>query len=160
MLAEPAHAYVIDLQAPLTDDFFRLFRDIGFDEAAEEAGLTISVYFMLDRALTSVQAMERISRLLGRAHLVPVRNEAIGDVLLIPQAAFIYKGIHKSRELLLPRLSLEALDLIDEPDFTFAEFIARNGAGVSPELRTELWNFLVAVYDQRRSDREGGNVVL
>lgn len=159
MLAEPGYDYLIDLQAWLLNRFFTLFSDIGFEAGAREAELAVTVYFMLDRRLTSVEAAGETARHLRRAELVIIRNAAIGDVLSLPEALARYREFPKDRELVLPRLSVNALNYLDRPDFTFAEFIAKNGKNAPVDLRAELWAFLEAVYNQRQAGDSGAPVV-
>ena len=160
MVGEPNHDYVIDLQDNLLNPFFRIYSDIAFDEGAAEAGIAVSVYFMLDRTLTSVRAASEVSRLAAGASFIPVRNEAIGNILAIPEGARLYEGIRKNREIMLPRLSIDALNLIDDPQFSFSGFVARNGEGYPLELKIELFQFLETIYNQRRADEAGGPVTL
>ncbi len=158
ILSEPDFDYVIDLDAGLIDSFFRIFSDIGFGEAAREAHLGVAIYFILDRKISSVQKALAISRLCKNVDFVPVRNEAMGNILAVPQAASIYHDIRKNREIQLPRLSIDALNFLDRPDFSFAKFLARNGEDVPFELRIELWAFLEAVYNQRKTGDSGNPV--
>ena len=160
MVDEPDHDYVIDLQDNLLKPFFKVYSDIAFAEGAAEAGIAVSVYFMLDRTLTSVRAAAEVSRLAAGASFVPVRNEAIGNILAIPEGARLYEGIRKNREIMLPRLSVDALNLIDDPQFSFSGFVARNGEGYPLELKIELFQFLETIYNQRRVDEAGGPVTL
>lgn len=159
IIGEPDHDYVIDLQASLLDRFFAIFEDIGFDTAAHEAGITVAVYFLIDRSLTSVAAAARLSGMLRHSSFIPVRNEALGNILTLPEAARIFHEMKKTRDLVMPRLSIPALNRIDEPDFTFAGFIERNGDGETLEMRVELWNFLESVYNQRETAEKGGPVL-
>ncbi|MCB1387274.1 MAG: hypothetical protein KDJ80_15155 [Nitratireductor sp.] len=160
IIGEPQYDYLIDLDASLLDRFFRLYRDIAFDAGAAEQGMRITVYFLLDRTLSSVEAAAETRQLAGKVAFVPVRNEAIGNILAVPQGAKRYHAIEKSREILLPRLSVDALNLIEGPDFSFGAFIARNGEGYPLELKVELFQFLETIYNQRRSDESGMPVAL
>lgn len=160
IMAEPGFDYVIDLQDHLLEQFFSIFADIGFAEAASSAGISITVYYLVDRHLNSVERAARLARSFTDVHFVPVRNEALGNVLSLPQAAKLYHEMPKTRDLALPRLSIAALNRIDEADFTFARFIESNGSAEALEMRIELWNFLESVYNQRQTAEAGGPVVL
>ena len=155
ILAETGVDYIIDLQSDLLDAFFRIFSDIGFEHAAREAGLNLSIYFILDRAMTTMQSARRIGEMLHESDFVLVRNEAVGNVLTLPEAARIRAQIKNARDLSMPALSIEAANFIEKPEFTFAGFVARNGEGAPLEMRIELWNFLEAVYNQRGRAAEG-----
>lgn len=160
VINEPEYDYLVDLQAENLRSFFRIFNDISFDAGAREAGVAITVYYVLDRTVTSVQAAKDIRRLAGRATFVTVVNEAVGNVLVLPQAASIHAEINPDRTITLPRLSIEALNLTDQPEFTFSGFIASNGMNVPLELRVELFGFLEAIYNQKKVGEEGGEVIL
>ena len=159
IINEPDFDYLVDLDAQFLRSFFRIFSDIAFDQGARGAGIEITVYFMIDRTVDSVRAAGEIRRQCGDVQFVPVINEAIGNVLVLPQAASLYSDISKAREITLPRLSIEALNLTDQPDFSFADFIARNGAGTPLELRVELFGFLEGIYNQKRVSDAGGSVL-
>lgn len=152
VLGEPDHDYIVDLDASMLWRFFQIYRDIGFDRAAADKGITVTVYFFIDRSLTSVEALAKVSKMIDEAGLIAVRNEMIGNVLTIPRAAAVYQDIPKTGEIQLPRLSVDALNHIDAPAFTFSDFIAHNGANTLLELRIEIWNFLETVYNQVQPD--------
>jgi hypothetical protein len=150
VISEPSFDYVIDLEANLLSSFFKIYFDIGFEQAAHETNLNVSVYFVLDRKISTVNNALKISKLCKHAEFIPVRNEAMGNILTLPQAANVYGQIKRLREIQLPRLSINALNYIDQSDFSFANFLARNGDGVPLELRIEIWAFLESVYNQRQ----------
>lgn len=151
IINEPDYDYLIDLDARFFNSFFKLYQDISFEEGLAEAQFSIQVYFVIDRTIASLEAAKRISQICTIAHFIPVRNEAMGNVLVLPQAAKIYKEINKAQEVILPRLSIDALNYIDGPQFSYADFLARNGGDVPLELRIEIWSFLEAVYNQREA---------
>lgn len=151
ILSETHFDYVVDLEANLLQGFFKIYSDIGFEQAAAEANLRVSVYFILDRKVSSVSTALTISKSCKHAEFIPVRNEAMGNILTVPQAANVYSQIRHHRDIQLPRLSVNALNYLDQPDFSFANFLARNGDGVPLELKIEIWSFLETVYNQRQS---------
>ena len=156
ILSEPQFDYVLDLEANLLTRFFKVFSDIGFEQAAYEAKMTVSVYYVLDRKISSVQTAKELAKECVHSEFIPVRNEAMGNILTIPQAANIYSQIKKRREIHLPRLSVNALNHIDQPNFSFSDFLARNGQNAPRELRIEIWAFLEAVYNQQQTGQDGG----
>lgn len=149
ILSEPQFDYVIDLDQALLGPFFKIFSDIRFDQAAKDQGISVSIYFMLDRKVSTISAALDIQRLARKCAFVPIRNEAIGNILTVPLAARIYGEIEKTREIILPRLSIDALNHIDRLEFTFADFLSRNGENAPPSIRFEIWNFLESLYNQR-----------
>ena len=150
MIAVPGVNFVVDLQASLLDRFFTIFNDIAFDTGARESGIDVVVYFIVDRSLNSIHAAEQVRAKLRASELVLVHNEAIGNALNIPGAVEEYEDIEKDRDLVLPKLSEEARDLVETADFSFADFITGKSANISIVIRRELWHFLETIYNQRK----------
>lgn len=155
MIERPDRSYVVDLQASLLTQFFKIFEDIAFDEGAKQAGIGVVVFFLIDRQLQSLHAAEAIREKLRCSEFVLVLNEAIGNPLHIPEAATEFAEMDKDRDLVLPELSEEALAYVEMPGFSFARFIAGSSHEVPLQLRRELWNFLEAIYNQRRAGGSG-----
>lgn len=149
MIQKPEVNYVVDLQASLLARFFTIFHDIGFDEGAREAGIDIVVFFIVDRSMSSIHAAERLRQRIGGSEFVLVHNEAIGTLLHLPSAIQEYQGIEKDRDLVLPKFSDATRDFVENPDFSFASFIAGGFHKVPLPIRHELWEFLESLYDQR-----------
>ena len=155
MIEHPERSYVVDLQASLLTRFFRIFEDIAFDEGARQSGIGVVVFFLIDRQLQSIQAAESIREKLRCSEFVLVLNEAIGSPLHIPEAAIEFEEMDKDRYLVLPELSEAAIEYTESPGFSFGSFIAGGAKQVPLQLRRELWNFLEAIYNQRRAGGSG-----
>lgn len=149
MIGEPTNHYVVDLQSELHLKFFNIFHDIAFDEGAREAGIDVSVYFLLDRSTSSLQAARVVRSKLRCSEFVVVLNEAIGTLLHLTSVRENYQRIPKDREIALPRLSAEARAVFEQPGFSFADFVAGGSGSVSSDVRFELWNLLELIYNQR-----------
>lgn len=149
MIAEPANNYVVDLQASLLVKFFNIFSDIAFDEGAREAGIGVSVYFLLDRSTSSLQAARMVRSKLRCSEYVVVINEAIGTLFHLASARENYLRIPKDREVVLPRISTAAREYIEQPGFSFSGFIAGHSEAAPSAVRFELWNLLETIYNQR-----------
>ena len=155
MIARPDINYVIDLQSSLLNRFFAIFRDIGFDQGAAEAGTGISVFFIVDRSMSSILAAEKLRPKIGESTFVLVHNEAIGTLLHLPSAASEYSEIEKDRDLVLPKFSDAARDYIEDVRFSFADFIAGGYHDTPMAIRHELWSFLESLYNQRSRGETG-----
>jgi hypothetical protein len=150
MIANPGVSSVVDLQASLLDRFFNIFNDIAFDTGAQASGIGVVVYFIVDRSLNSIHAAEHVRTKLRSSELVLVHNEAIGNALNIPGAVEEYEDIEKDRDLVLPKISEEARELVESAGFSFADFISGKSANVPLLIRRELWQFLETIYNQRK----------
>lgn len=149
MIGEPTNNYVVDLQSERLLRFFTIFYDIAFDEGAREAGIGISVHFVLDRSTSSLQAARMIRSKLRCSEYVVVINEAIGTIFHLASARESYDRMAKNREIVLPRISGAARAYIDQPDFSFSRFIAGRADEVPSAVRYELWSVLETMYNQR-----------
>ncbi len=160
MIERPGVNHLVDLQSEWLDKFFTIFHDIGFDKGAAEAGIGVVVFYMVDRSISSIETAAKIRKKARKSEFVLLRNAAIGNLLHIPSAARSYMRIDKDRDLSLPRLSDAASVFIERQGFTFADFIARNGADAPLEIRNELWNFLEIIYNQREAGRSGTTLLI
>ena len=155
MLGQPGGHFLIDLSARHFSKFFNIYRDIGFEQGAEESGLDVSVFFLIDRTEASIEAAAALSASIPGTRFLTVRNSAIGDALGQGQATNIYHQMRIDREILLPQLSPEALGMLEHPDFHFDTFIAGKYEHFPFELKAELWGFLEGLYEQRDSVGSG-----
>ena len=155
MLQAAGGNFLIDLSAHHFTRFFGIYRDIGFEEGAQETGLEISIFFLIDRHAESIRTAANLARSLPCARFIPVLNGAIGDALGEDNCADIYQSIQKDREILLPGLSAEGLGMIEHCDFHFDSFVAGRYDHFPFELKAELWGFLEALYEQRPSGNDG-----
>lgn len=160
MIANPQLNHIVDLQSELLEKFFSIFHDIVFDEGAGEAGLGIAVFFIVDRSMSSIAAAEKVRGKLRQSEFILVRNEAIGSLLHVPSAARNYMLIDKDRDLVLPKLSEAAMAHIEQPGFTFADFIAKRSEDAPIEVRYELWDFLETIYNQREAGESGTTLLI
>lgn len=160
IIAEPNFNYVIDLQAGLLERFFTIFHDIAFDEGAEEAGIGVAVFFLLDRSISSIHKAAWVRDKLSCSDFAVVQNEALGTLLHLPSAAKDYLSIPKDRDLSLPRLSVKAREYVEQPGFSFGRFLTGGAAEAPVEIRMELTRFLEVLYNQRKRSGSGTTLVL
>ncbi|MEP1208655.1 MAG: hypothetical protein ABJM29_15105 [Rhizobiaceae bacterium] len=155
MLTQPGAHFLIDLEARHFSQFFQIYQDISFELGAEQVGLDMSVFFLIDRTEASIQAAAELSAAIPGTRFQTVRNAAIGDALGIGRSSDIYHRMRIDREILLPELSAEALGMLEHPDFHFDSFIAGKYEHFPFELKAELWSFLEGLYEQRDSVDSG-----
>jgi hypothetical protein len=149
MIGDPERHYVVDLQSVFLERFFKIFHDIGFDSGAAEAGLDTTVLFMVDRSMSSIHAADKLRARLGTSSFVLVQNGAVGTILHLPSAASEYSEIEKDRDIILPKFSDAARHYIEDPGFSFAQFIAGGYRDAPIDIRQEVWSFLESLYEQR-----------
>ncbi len=160
IIAEPQFHYIIDLQSAFLNKFFKIFSDIRFDEGAREVGIGVAVFFIVDRSMSSIHAAEWLRGQLTCSEFILVRNDAIGTLLHMPVAAANYLRINKDRDLVLPKLSANALSFIEQRGFTFSDFIAGEMSPPPDTVRLELWKFLETIYNQRGTSGSGTTLLI
>ncbi len=160
IIAEPQFHYIIDLQSEFLNKFFKIFSDIRFDEGAREAGIGVAVFFIVDRSMSSIHAAEWLRGQLACSEFILVRNDAIGTLLHMPVAAANYLRINKDRDLILPKLSANAVSFIEQRGFTFSDFIAGEMSPPPDAVRLELWKFLETIYNQRGTSGSGTTLLI
>jgi hypothetical protein len=155
MIGRPDINYVVDLQSSLLNRFFTIFSDICFDAGAAEAGTGVVVFFVVDRSISSIHAADHIRSKLTCSEFVLVRNDSIGNLLHLPSAAQEYHEIRKDRDLVLPKFSEAAREFVEQPHFSFSDFIAGHYNSAPLPIRHELWDFLEKIYNQRETSSSG-----
>lgn len=154
--SEAGHSrFLVDLSARHFVKFFDIYRNIQFESGAEESGLDLTVFFLIDRTPDSIEAAVALSKSLSKTRFVTVRSSAIGDALSQGHCADIYHAMRKEREVLLPKLSSQALEMLEHPDFHFDQFLSGKYGHFPFLLRKELWGFMESLYEQRDSMETG-----
>ncbi len=160
MIAEPGNNYVVDLQASLLDKFFTIYHDIAFDEGATQAGISVAVFFILDRTLDSIHAARAVRQKLRASEFITVINEAIGSPLVLPGGEDAIRHLARDREVTLPVLSAASRQIIEQPGFSFSDFIVGEIDNVPKAIYFELWQFLETIYNQRVVGASGSAMLI
>ena len=133
ILSRPGRDYVIDVPAPLLARFCELALDLDVCEAAREKGFRIAVFYVVDKAQTSLRAAVAAEELLLPDLFVPVANRHVGSSLPkhLPGPA-VY----------LERFDAALQEIIANRRFSLRAFLLGDEAAVPEELRANLRNFL------------------
>ncbi len=100
---------MIDLSARHFSPFFQIYRDIDFQTGAEECGLEVSIFFIIDRTEASIVAAAELCASL-RAH--PLHSGSKRSdwrcTCQWEKVLTFLQGMRVDREIILPELSAEA----------------------------------------------------
>ncbi len=151
ILAEPLHDYVIDLSSKHFSRFFKVFSEIGFEQGAQEAGLRVAVYYILQPTIGSVLSGAGVRDGLRHSRFIPVHSEVLGDGRGDPAFAANFQLLRPDRELRLPMLEPEAAAYVCRPDFSFQNLFTEAFTEVEPKPREQLCDFLEALHKQFQS---------
>ncbi|MEL6968453.1 MAG: hypothetical protein AAGM04_13830 [Pseudomonadota bacterium] len=149
MLSADNGAFLLDLEDRHFRPFFSMCNEIAFEHGAATVGLDVTVYFVVDRLVRSVEALLELNSTFRDWRIVPVLNNGIGHAADNPTIVADYTRANFRREILLPDLSPEALAMVEHPDFHFDQFVAGRYEHFPFELKVELWDFLETLYHQR-----------
>jgi hypothetical protein len=148
-LAQPLQDSVVDLPAHLLAGVIELMRHIGFGEEAHTPSLEVVVLFVVDRSEDSLLAARKLRGLLRPARFIIVRNEAILTAEFDRLAKFLYDGLAKQGQIIIPRLDPTATAAIEDKTFSFRRFAeAEIPAGMSHEVCLAVEEFLGRVFRQ------------
>jgi hypothetical protein len=147
-LAQPLHDSVLDLPAHLLTAAGDIMRHIGFGEEAFTPGLEVVVLFVADRAVDSLLAARKLRGLLRPTRFIIVRNEAILTADLERLACFLYEGLAKEGQVIIPLLDNAALAAVEDKTFSFKRFAEDLPADMPVPVCQSIEAFLSRVYRQ------------
>ena len=126
LIADNWRTTVIDLGYGLSEKFFAVMAEIGFEREARRRSIEPVVLFITDSAPTTARSYAELRRRLPQTTFVPVHNEA-ASFMFIPQ------DFPPSRPecgvIRVPRLSPIVRGVIDRPGFSFGAYMTSQPGG-------------------------------
>ncbi len=140
--------FVVDVATSDLTRFFDMYRDIGFEKGAEEAHLDVRIYYMISWTLKSLQRTEQIRNRVKNSRFFAVRNMAVEAFPFTPQPheADLVPEINIS--LFLNALSTSVFGMINEKNFSFAQFISGEYKSLLRPEKAEIWDFLEEIHNR------------
>jgi hypothetical protein len=142
LIADNRRTAVIDLGYGLSEQFFAVMAEIGFEREAHRRSIEPIVLFITDSAPITARNYAELRRRLPRTTFVPVHNEA-GSFM------FIAQDFPPSRPeygvIRLPRLSPIVRGVIDRPGFSFGAYLAKQPGGP-----TEVHSWIGTIFTEFR----------
>lgn len=152
-LAQPLHDSVVELPAHLLTAVIDLMRQIGFGEKTHTPGLEVVILFVADRSVDSLLAARKLRASLRPARFIIVRNEAILAADPDRMAKFLYDGLAKEGQIVVPLLDPAVMAAIEDRTFSFRRFAEEIPSGMSHQLCLAIEDLLGRVF--RQFDRLG-----
>ena len=134
ILAAPGRDYVVDLPQRHMLDFFIAVRELDFFAAAKAAGFRVIVFFIVDRATSSLRAAKDVYGEMGIDLFVAVKNEFVGSAWPPGEGA-----------LVIPILPRDVALAISEKRFSLRNFVLGDDQGLENDQRLALNSFMFAV---------------
>lgn len=142
MIADYWRTTVIDLGYGLSDRFFSVMAQIGFEQEAKRQMIEPIVLFITDSAPITVHRYAELRRRLRQTHFVPVHNEAT-SFMFVPHD---FPPTRSDSEIIrIPRLSPIVRGVVDRPGFSFGAHMANQSGGP-----TEIHSWIAGIFAQFR----------
>jgi len=142
LVSEQSRTTVIDLGYGLSEQFFTVMAEIGFELEAQRRGIDPIVLFITDSAPITARSFAELRRRLPRTTFVPVHNEAT-SFMFIPQD--FPPTPTECGVIRIPRLSPIVRGVIDRPGFSFSAYMSRQPGGP-----TEVHSWIGGIFAQFR----------
>jgi hypothetical protein len=142
LLADEVSTKIVDLGFGPFDQFFSVMREIGFVPEAKRRGIEPLVLFVADPSAATVRAYAELRRRVD-ATFVPVNNESVS--LTFDKQDFPPTRL-ECGVLRIPRLSPLVRGVIDRPNFSFNDYMARQPGGPT-EIHTWIGNLYAEFRD-------------
>ena len=134
IIAAPGRDYVVDLPQRHMLEFFIAVRELDFFAAAKAAGFRVIVFFIVDRATSSLRAAKDVYGEKGIDLFVAVKNEFVGSAWPPGEGA-----------LVIPILPRDVALAISEKRFSLRNFVLGDDQGLESDQRLALNSFMFAV---------------
>lgn len=128
ILASPGRDYVVDLPQRHMHPFFTATSELDFWAEARRLGFRVFIYFVVDRAATSLRAAKEIEQLAKADLFVAVRNDHVGSSWPAHEPSLHLSSLprHLAVEISDKRFSLSQFVLGEEQQLPHADVIKLN----------------------------------
>ncbi|MFO0991443.1 MAG: hypothetical protein U1E67_05880 [Hyphomicrobiales bacterium] len=147
-LATPPHDCVVYVPPHLNDGFFKYLRQFDFSAAARAHGVEIVIYYVVDKASGSLSAAESIRVANSGDRFIIVWNEAFMPSVREGFATGLLNTLKKDGQLILPKLAPNLLKPVEDPGFSFSNFVLSDEPRLPPAMADTLKAFLADIFQQ------------
>ena len=147
-LSTPPHDCVVYVPSHLLADFFKYLHQFGFSEAARAHALELVIYFVVDKASGSLWAADVLRQENPGDKFIIVWNEAFLPSVREGFATGLLQTLKKNGQLVLPKLAPNLIKPIEDPGFSFSNFVISDQPALEPPHAAALKAFLADVFHQ------------
>jgi hypothetical protein len=155
-LASPPHDCVVHVPPHLNGDFFNYLRLFDFTAAARAHGIEIVIYYVVDKASGSLSAGETIRVENPGNRFIIVWNEAFMPSVREGFATGLLNTLKKDGQLVLPKLPPNLLKPVEDPGFSFSNFVLSDEPRLPSAMADQLKEFLADIFRQLDAIEEVG----
>lgn len=155
-LSSPPHDCVVYVPPHLNRDFFTYLRQFDFSAAARAHGIEVVIYYMVDKAGGSLSAAEAIRVQNAGDRFIIVWNEAFMPSVREGFATGLLNTLKKDGQLILPKLAPNLLKPVEDPGFSFSNFVLADEPRLPPAMAEQLREFLADIFRQMDAIEDAG----
>lgn len=155
-LSSPPHDCVVYVPPHLNRDFFTYLRQFDFSAAARAHGIEVVIYYMVDKAGGSLSAAEAIRVQNAGDRFIIVWNEAFMPSVREGFATGLLNTLKKDGQLILPKLAPNLLKPVEDPGFSFSNFVLADEPRLPPAMAEQLRDFLADIFRQMDAIEDAG----
>lgn len=155
-LSSPPHDCVVYLPPHLNGEFFKYLRQFDFSAAARAHGIEIVIYYVVDKASGSLSAAETVRIANPGDRFIIVWNEAFMPSVREGFATGLLNTLKKDGQLILPRLAPNLLKPVEDPGFSFSNFVVSDEPRLPPAMADQLKEFLADIFRQLDAIEDAG----
>ena len=149
IVSQPEVQRVLELPVLHMDTFLQEARNLEFFEAVTAAGAHVAFLHLVDCSPAFVERARRLAAPLpSEVHYHAVQSIGADDVADDEEVARICEEIGRDGRLQFPRLSADAVALVEEPDFSFVGLMNGDTAPSDLVLRFKLQQFAKTMFAQ------------
>lgn len=157
-LSTPSHDCVVYVPPHQTGAFFKYLRQFDFSAAARAQDIEIVIYFVVDKASGSLSAAESIRAENAGDRFIIVWNEAFLPSVREGFATGLLNTLKKDGQLVLPKLPPNLLKPVEDPGFSFSNFVLSDEPLLPAPMADTLKEFLADIFRQLDAIEEAAEV--
>ena len=147
-LSSPPHDCVVYVPPHLNGDFFKYLRQFDFSAAARAHGIEVVIYYVVDKASGSLSAGESIRVSNPGDRFIIVWNEAFMPSVREGFATGLLNTLKKDGQLILPKLAPNLLKPVEDPGFSFSNFVIADEPHLPSAMAEQFKEFLADIFRQ------------
>ena len=147
-LSSPSHDCVVYVPPHQNANFFKYLRQFDFSKAARAHDIEIVIYYMVDKASGSLSAAESIRVQNPGDRFIIVWNEAFLPSVRDGFATGLLATLKKDGQLVVPKLAPNLIKPVEDPGFSFSNFVLADEPKLGGLLAEPLREFLADIFRQ------------
>ncbi|MBL8907915.1 MAG: hypothetical protein JNM20_14680 [Rhizobiales bacterium] len=155
-LTSPPHDCVVYVPPHLNGEFFNYLHQFDFSAAARAHHIEIIIYYVVDKASGSLSAAEAVRVGNPDNRFIIVWNEAFLPSVREGFATGLLNTLKKDGQLVLPKLPPNLLKPVEDPGFSFSNFVLSDEPRLPSAMADQLKEFLADIFRQLDAIEEAG----